>query len=254
MENQIPSIRAILVEDEDSGRQMLQNLLDDFCPEVIVVDTASNIKSARISILKNKPDVVFMDIKMPHGSAFDLIDTFNTIDFEIIFTTAYGHYAVDAFRVAAVDYLLKPIEPDLLIEAVSKLKKHPHSSTIKTRLSSLSKELGFSSEDLPIGFPIMEGIEYISPAEILRCDGEGNYTNLILTSGKKIMLSKNIGTIEKMLENRGFCRIHNSHIINLRCIQRYVKEGNGYVVLSDGSTVDISRRRKNEFLELMRSI
>ncbi len=246
------SYSAVIVEDESSGRRMLLQLLEEFCPEIKVVASSGDIDESKHLLLKHKPELVFLDIRMPSGNTFELIDSLKSIDFDIIFTTAYDEYALKAFRIAAIDYLMKPIEPDELIKAVNRFKlKNRNKNTaerIRTLLHEVAKEPSASDT---IGFPVIDGIVFYHPEEIMCCDGDGSYTRLRLDGGKEVMLSKNIGQVELLLDGKGFFRVHNSHIINMRFVQKYVKNGSGYIILKDGTHVDISRRKKDAFMNAM---
>ena len=252
MENVQNGINAIIVEDEDLGREMLRDLLSENCPEVKVLAEAADITTARKVIQQYQPDLVFLDIKMPHGSAFDLLDKVPEVNFDMIFVTAHNEFAIKALRMSALDYLLKPIDPDELVNAIGRYHQRSHGRNIKDKLALFMDQLELNGPR-SVGFPTLDGIVYLDTSEILRCDGDGSYTEVILANGEKQVVSKRIGHVEKLLAAYGFYRVHNSHLVNLSHIRKYVRNGSGCVVLSDGSHVDISRRRREGFLAAMES-
>jgi len=244
-------MRAIIIDDESDSRKTLRNFLQLFCPDVEVIGEAENVASG-VKLLKEKqPDVLFLDIQMPDGTGFNLLEQIQPISFDVIFSTAYDQFALKAFEYSAVDYLLKPIDPDKLIQAVNKIK--PNSTQeinqkIDTLLDNYQKK-----EAKKIGLPYSEGIEFIEIKNILRCEAADNYTNFILTDGRLLIVSKNISSFEKMLPAQTFHRIHKSHLINLVHLKKYVRSDGGYVIMMDGSELPIARRRKDEFLEQLKN-
>lgn len=238
--------KAIIIEDEEMGRDYLAGLVRDYCPQVEIVAFAENITEGKAAIIAHKPDLVFLDIQMPHGSGFDLLESLEEINFHLIFTTAYDNYAVKAFEFAAVDYLLKPISPDRLIKAIERTTQRNKMSTQSVRAFLDSY---YQSPSARVSFPTEHGLDFIDVDTITRCEGESSYTRIFFIEGKPLLVSKNLKEVEQMLNGRGFFRIHHSHLINLSQVSRYIKNDGGYVIMKDGTEVQISRRKKTAFLK-----
>lgn len=239
-------IRTILVDDEKSSLVILQKLLNKHVPEIEIVSTAQNVEQAVEEINKHKPDLVFLDISMPDGDGFEVLESVDYHDFGVIFVTAYDQYAIKAFEYAALHYILKPVEPQMLIEAVERYKETSNEELVK-KISALSTNLKDRPSKLIL--PTSSGLHIIDLNEIIRCESSNNYTTFFLTSGKKIVVSKSIQTYENLLKDSHFCRIHNKHIVNLKFIKKYVRGRGGYVILSNGEQIEVSEGRKKKFLE-----
>jgi len=240
-------IRAVLVDDEKSSLIILQKLLEKHLPEVKVEATAQSVAEAVEVIDKVKPDLVFLDISMPDGEGFEVLEKVNYRDFGVIFVTAYDQYAIKAFEFAAIHYILKPIKVEELIEAVRRYqeqKKQPLDEKIQVLIQSLTKE-----KPTKLVLPTSSGVYVIDLDDIVRCESSNNYTTFFLTNGKKIVVSKSIQIYERLLKDSHFCRIHNKHIVNLKYIKKYVRGRGGYVILSNGEQVDVSEGRKKQFLQ-----
>lgn len=243
---------AIIVDDETGPRESLNQLLENHCKQIRVVAKVDSVETAYQSIRELHPDLVFLDIEMQSGNAFDLLEKFDGIDFSIIFTTAFNHYAINAIRFSAIDYLLKPVDAEDLKAAVSRfeLKKHDESALnhkFKTLLNNIHPE----SRSKKIAIPDGDSLVFIDIRDLIRCHSDGSYTSFFLTNGKKIMASKPIGEYEELLQEERFFRIHRSYLINLDHIKKYVKGDGGYVVMSDGAEVEVSRRKKNDFITIL---
>ncbi len=244
-------IKAVIVDDELGARESLSKMIEKNCKQLEIVAKADSAIAAYDAITSKKPDLVFLDIEMPNGNAFDLLEKFKEIDFNIIFTTAYDHYAIKAIKFSAVDYILKPIDPEELVEAVKRFEKKQQENPnvldkqFKTLLSNVRPENKLKK----VGIPDGDGLVFINLSDIVRCESDGNYTFFILTSGKKIIASRTLGEYEQMFTEDHFFRVHRSHLINLQHVKKYIKGEGGYVIMSDDSQVEVSRRNKNEFLE-----
>jgi two-component system LytT family response regulator len=215
-----------------------------------VVAKADNMMNAFIEITNHKPDLVFLDIEMPNGNAFDLLERFKEINFNIIFVTAYDHYAIKAIKFSAIDYILKPVDPEELVNAVSRFEsQHENKQSLDKKFKTLLSNVKPENKLKKVGIPDGDGLIFINLADIIRCDSDGNYTYFILTSGKKIIVSRTLGEYEQMFMDDNFFRVHRSHLINLEHVKKYIKGEGGYVIMSDNSQVEVSRRNKNEFLE-----
>jgi two-component system, LytTR family, response regulator len=243
-------IKAIIVDDELGARESLSKMLEKNCKQVEVVAKVDSMLAAFEAITNKEPDLVFLDIEMPNGNAFDLLEKFKTINFNIIFTTAYDHYAIKAIKFSAVDYILKPIDPEELIMAVKRFEvKKNEAATLDKQFKTLLSNVKPDNKLKKVGIPDGDGLLFINLSDIIRCDSDGNYTFFILASGKKIIASRTLGEYEQMFCDDNFFRIHRSHLINLEHVKKYIKGEGGYVVMSDGSQVEVSRRNKTDFLE-----
>jgi two-component system LytT family response regulator len=244
---------ALIIDDELSGREVLKRLVELNCPDVTVVNTLNSIETGLQAISNDKPDLVFLDIQMPNVSGFDLLNQLDKIDFEIIFVTAHDAYAIKAFKYSAVDYLLKPIKVTELIDAVSKardrMEKNHSGDNIKFMLDKVSpaKKVFLNNKIL---LPTLGGYNIIDITEIAYCQSESNYTRFHFVDGKNIVVSKTLKEFESILLENHFFRIHRSYIINLNCIAKYNKGKGGEVVMKDGAVLEVSREKKDEFLNL----
>lgn len=243
--------RAVIVDDESKARNTLRYLLEKHCPEIQVVAEAENVSMGVKTIEKEKPDVVFLDVQMPDGTGFDLLERMDTIDFKIIFASAYDKFAIQAFKFSALDYLQKPVEPEELKKACSRVKEGDKYSEISQKLEVLlSNRASFEK----IALPTFDGIEFVKIKEILRCESDNNYTNIVLVGGQEILVSRTLKEYDEMLTPFGFYRIHKSHLINVNYLKKYVKGEGGYVIMEDDSEIEVSRRRKEGFLSTLRNI
>ena len=238
-------IRTVLVDDEKSSLVILQKLIEKNVPELEIIGTAQNVEQAIQTINNLKPHLVFLDISMPDGDGFEVLEKTDYSDFGVIFVTAYDQYAIKAFEYAALHYILKPITPDQLKEAVERYKESSNEELLK-KISTLNTNLKDKPSKLIL--PTSSGLHIIDLNEIIRCESSNNYTTFYLTTGKKIVVSKSIQTYENLLKDSHFCRIHNKHIVNLKFIKKYVRGRGGYVVLSNGEQIDVSEGRKKQFL------
>ena len=244
-------LKAILIDDELSSLQNLRQKLDEFCPDLQVVATAQKPEEAMLLIKHHKPDVIFLDIEMPKMSGFRMLDELGECDFEIIFTTAYNHYAIDAIRISAFDYLMKPIAIKELQVAVDRLNSLRNSQT-REKIDILKTSMNEKkSQDDKIAIPTSEGLEFIPIKNILHIESSSNYSKIFFRENKPIIVTKLLKDFEDLLGPYRFYRIHNSHLINLNYIKKYVKAEGGQVIMQDGTTIDVARRKKEEFLKMI---
>jgi two-component system LytT family response regulator len=241
-------IRAIIIDDEKAGAEVLQFLINENCPGIQILSMEHSVESAITSINKFKPDLIFLDIEMPTGTGFDVIQSTREINYETIFITAYEHYAVKAFKTNAIDYLLKPIDVDELINAVKSAEKRINSLNKNNNTAIESLILSAIQKNKKISIPSQEGILWIDLDDIIRFEAESNYTHIYIKNKKKIMVAKTLKSFEDQLPNTIFCRIHSAHLINLNEIDRYIKGDGGIAVLKDGSNIPVSRANKTELL------
>lgn len=241
-------INAIIVDDELYSCESLATLLERYCPHVAVIDICNSGEEALQSIQRQQPDLLFLDIEMPHMNGFEMLKHLGAVKFQLIFTTSYDQYAIKAIRFSALDYLLKPIDREELIAAVQKAIQKIE-QTLPQQLNILLQKLsGTSTATQKIALPTLEGLQLIPVDSIIRCASDSNYTHIFLRQKQKITVSKTLKEIGEMLEDYTFLRVHHSHLVNLNEIEKYVKGEGGYLVMSDGSAVDVSKSRKEILL------
>ncbi len=243
-------LKAIIIDDEARSRKALQIALKDYCPTVEVIAIAETPENGIEAINSCKPDIVFLDVQMPGMSGFDLLSHFAEIDFDIVFITAHDHYAIKAIRFSALDYLLKPIQIDELMAAVKKAEEKKNYKHINWQYKSLYENVRSNHNTSgSIAVPTGDGLLFIKTQNIIRCEAEGNYVIIYQAGKEKMLITKTLGDIESMLDAKEFFRVHNSYLVNLSHIKKYVKGDGGYVIMSDNASVDVSRRKKDEFLQ-----
>lgn len=242
-------LKAIIVDDEASSRNALLQKIITHCPAVKVIAECENGEQGIATIEKANPDVVFLDVEMPRMNGFVMLQQLQYRNFELIFTTAYDHYAIRAIRFSALDYLVKPIEANELISAVQraaeKRMRAPQDSRIENLLHNIAEAKELNNR---IAIPSMEGLSFLSIADIIYLEAEGNYTVIYTAGDKKYTVSKTLKDFEDLLPAPFFIRIHHSHIINKKEVLRYIKGEGGQVVMKNGVVLGVSRRRKDEFL------
>ncbi|MEP6951710.1 MAG: LytTR family DNA-binding domain-containing protein [Ginsengibacter sp.] len=244
-------INAILIDDELNSLQNLQQKLAGFCPDINIVAISQKPEEGILLIKQHQPDVVFLDIEMPRMSGFRMLEELDEYDFDIIFTTAYNHYSIDAIRISAFDYLVKPIGIEDLQQAVERLHK-TRSKQTKEKVDILKRSLSDNrSQEDKIAISTSEGIEFVPIKNILHIESKSNYSKIYLPENKSILVTKILKDFEEMLHPYNFYRVHNSHLINLNYIKKYMRSEGGHVMLQDGTVIDISRRKKEEFLKMI---
>ncbi|MEP7258831.1 MAG: LytTR family DNA-binding domain-containing protein [Flavitalea sp.] len=244
-------LKAILVDDELSSLHNLRQKLAEFCPDVNIIAATQKPEDAIMLIRQKRPDVVFLDIEMPRMNGFRMLDELEDVDFEIIFTTAYNHYAVDAIRISAFDYLMKPIAIKELQRAVERLSNSRQAQT-RDKLDVLRQSLlAAKSQEEKIAVPTHEGLDFIPIKSILHIESSSNYSKIFFMEGKPLLVTRLLKEFEDLLLPYHFFRVHNSHLINLKYIKKYIRGEGGQVIMQNGDVVDVSRRKKDEFLKLM---
>lgn len=234
---------------------MLMKLLQENFPELQVVGIISSIPEGREQLQRIKPDLVFMDVMLPPYTSFDLLNELKTIPFEIIFTTSFEEFAVKAFRLCAVDYLVKPVVKEELVAAVEKFKQRKSARETTTHIQTLLENIqATTSEHTKIALPTLTGYLFVKVNDIVRCESDNTYTTFFMTDKRKIVVSKTLKECEHMLTDYRFYRVHNSHLINLRYMTEYIKGEGGIVKMTDGSQIDVSRRRKDEFMQVLKKV
>jgi two-component system LytT family response regulator len=244
--------KAIIVEDELHSREFLKNIITDYCADLSIAALAASVEEGVAAIKLHKPDIIFLDIEMQTGTGFDLLQQFPRPEFEVIFTTAYDHYAIRAIKFSAVDYLLKPIDIEELQESVAKVIEKRKNSTGQQAIQMLLKNIRSpQTSEQSITLSTSDGLEFIPLQQIIRIEASGPYSHFYLKEKNKIIVSRNLKEYEMLLSDHGFFRVHNSHIINIREVKRMIKTDGGYAVMSDDSNVSISPKKKDEFFEII---
>lgn len=252
MDKTRPPIRAILIDDEENARFLLNDLIQrNYADQVEVVAHANDVDSGYDAILSYKPDIVFLDIKMQKGTGFDLLEKFDGLNFEVVFVTAYDQYAIKAFEFSAFGYLLKPVKSSELGKVITRMEarmlhpKEDKDNRIKVLIDSFGNHSG---DPKRLVISNMEGFKVVEIPDIIRLEASSNYTYFFLTGDRKILVSKTLGEYEGLLNDQGFFRIHQSHIVNLAFVEGFIKQDGGAVKLKDGTTLMVSRNRKAAFL------
>jgi two-component system, LytTR family, response regulator len=245
-------IQAIIIDDEADGREALAMAVKRYCPDIELKGIFESPEKGVEAIRSVKPQLVFLDVQMPGMSGFDVLKQVDPVSFKVIFVSAYDRYAIKAIRFSAIDYLLKPIDVEELVSAVNRVKNLLQEKntdyTIQSVLNNVQHKAGFIER---LAVPSLEGIDFFETNDIIFCKAEGSYTTLYLANKQNKLVSRNLKDFENILADSGFYRAHHSYLINLRHVQRYIKGEGGHVVLTDNHEVDISRRKKDEFLALL---
>ena len=241
-------LKAIAIDDEADALELIKKQIGQHCPDIELAATCASGFEGVKSIHKHKPDVIFLDIDMPGMTGFQMLDMFEDIDFEVIFTTAYDKYAVDAFRISAIGFLLKPIDNEELINAVNRLNTRREEYLFKKHYDKLRYNLNEKNTNKQIAFPTSEGFEFINSQEIVYCKADGNYTRVYLTDSSKRIFSRLLKETEALIESYRFCRIHQSYLVNLDYVKKYKRGDGGTVLLSNAESLPVSRHFKEDFL------
>ena len=245
-------IKAIIVDDEPYSCESLVTLLERYCPVVKVADICYSGEAALSAIQEQQPQIVFLDIEMPRMNGFEMLEKIPEIKFELIFTTSYDQYAIKAIRFSALDYILKPIDREELQRAVQKVAQRLH-HPIPQQLEILLQKIHQPASPVQkIALPTMEGLQMVALNSIISCASDSNYTTFLLKNKQKLIVSRPLKEIEEMLEEYSFLRVHNSYLININEIDKYVKGEGGYLVMTDGSTIDVSRSKKEMLMNKLR--
>ncbi|MEP1034361.1 LytTR family DNA-binding domain-containing protein [Ekhidna sp.] len=249
-------MKAVIIDDEKKARNLLRVLIEENCPQIGEIMEAEDLPSGIKLINQIQPNIVFLDIEMPGFSGIQLLDFFDPkhINFEIIFTTAYSEYAINAFKLNAIDYLLKPLRDDQVANAVAKVEQQIGKSNLNERLEELKATLSASNVK-KIGLPVADGILFVKFDDIIMLKADRMYTHVHTINNGKILVSKPMKFFEDILQElREFYRPHRSYLINLKHIKQYVNQDGGYIIMDNEETVSISREKKDEFFEVMQSV
>ena len=242
-------LKAIIVDDEPYCCEILAAMLESDCPEVEIKSICNSAKDALAAIRQQSPDLIFLDVEMPKMNGFEMLEQLPSINFHLIFTTSYDQYALKATRFSAIDYLLKPIDREELKSAVEKVKDR-FQIPVPQQLEILLQKFKQPSNPVnKIALPTMEGLQMIPIETIVSCESDDNYTNIKLKNGKKLLVTRSLKEIEESLEQHSFIRVHRSYLVNLNEIEKYVKGEGGYLVMSDGRSIDVARNKKEILLK-----
>ncbi|NOU46025.1 MAG: response regulator [Bacteroidales bacterium] len=241
-------IKTIIIDDEEKARFTLKQLLAEYATDIQIVGEAANVADGLQLIAEITPDLVFLDVQMPDGTGFDLLDKVSNISFKVIFVSAFDHFALTAFKFSAIDYLLKPVNADDLVKALTKIELSGDNQPAKIKVL-----LGNRSGIEKIVLPSLDELIFVRIDEIVRCESDNNYTHFYLQNGDRILVSRTLKDYEELLESMGFFRIHKSSIINMRFLKKYKKGEGGTVTMEDGTQLEVSRRRKDDFLRTLQN-
>lgn len=247
--------KAIIIEDEINGLNNLKNLLAKYCDHVEVIAEAGSIEQG-LQVLRDpaiKPDVAFLDINLPDGLVFQLLNQLEEITFDVIFVTAFEKFAIKACQYSSIGYIIKPIDPDDLKDAVSRIKAGK-TNKINQRLELFNQHYNNPNAFEKMSISALDGIYFLNIKDIVRCEAEDNYTHIHLKNGDRITASKTIKSYETLLSGVNFYRVHKSHLINLNFMRKFVKGDGGYLVMDDNKKIEVSRRRRPAFMEQMRRL
>lgn len=248
-------VSAVIIDDDLHGREALNRTLMEYCPEVEILELCETPEKGIEKIKELRPDLVFLDIQMPNLSGFDVLQQLAPFDFEVVFVTSYDQYAIKAIKFSALDYLLKPIDADDLVLAVQKAKEQMNRVGGSFRYQSMLNNINHKSGKIEkLAVPTTDGINFYQTEDIIYCDADGQYTTLYLVGQQKEVVSKNLKDFENLLSGSGFFRVHNSSLINMRHIRKYVRGEGGYVILAENHHVTVSRRKKDAFLNMLNKV
>lgn len=246
------TIRAIIVEDERNNRENLENMLRENCPVVEIVAVCSSALEGLKKIASLQPDLMFLDVEMPGGDGFSLLENVPQLNFEVIFVTAFANYALKAIKFSALDYIVKPIDVMELLKAVGKAVRKICEKTDNSRMVNLLENQHRPSEQKVLALPLSDKIEFVEVSQIVRCQSDGNYTVFFLKNGEKLLISKTLKEYDELLSPFHFLRVHQSHLINLREVKSFVKTDGGYILMKDGASITISRQRREMVLKILK--
>lgn len=242
-------LKTVIVDDEQDAVDFIASIIGEYCASLEVVGIANNIQQAALIINEKKPDLVFLDVEMPNGTGFDLLSQFPDKDFDVVFITAFNHYAIKAIKFSAVDYILKPININEFIESVNRVtaKRGRKSSEGHDNLQVLLENLR-SPQPSRLAIATSDGMEYLNPKDIIRIEADRSYSWFFLSGNRKILVSKHLKEFQELLGDRNFFRSHNSHLINLKFVKKFIRREGGYIEMTDNSIIPISRNKKDMFL------
>lgn len=247
-------IRAVIVDDSLEAQESLKADITRWCPDVTIMDTAGSMKEGLSKLKELKPDVVFLDIQLGDGDGFSLLEQLGETETHVIFTTGLDSQGIRAIKFSALDYLLKPVDPDELVSAIEKLKAQKKKQSFSENVRLLAEHLdGRSSkpETRRLALNSSDKVQIVRIDEIIRCESERNYTTFFLKGGKQIVVTRTLKEYEELLEPLGFVRVHHSHLINLDCLKEFIKSDGGYALMNDSSQVPVSVRKREDLMKAL---
>lgn len=246
-------VRAVIIDDSSNARSALKGDLEHYCPQVRVVSEADGVASGIKLILDYAPELVFLDIKMADGTGFDLLEKLkkeNLKNMQVVFTTAYDQYAIQAFKYSAIDYLLKPVEPEELVLAVEKVEQKK-SAGLPPNFDLLLENMKRKELAGRIALNSLEKVHIVPVSDIIRCESQRNYTLFYLSNKRQVLTTRTMKDYEEMLEPQGFIRVHHSHLINIQHLKEIIKTDGGYAIMDDEAQVPVSVRKKEQLLKVL---
>jgi two-component system, LytTR family, response regulator len=244
-------IRTVVIEDEEHSRKMLMEMLHENCRAINVVGSADSVKTGLTTIAEQKPELVFLDIELQSETSFEILQMLPEINFELVFTTAFDHYALRAIKFCAIDYLLKPIDLNELRLAVAKVEKRMNRENLNRNLEVLLNNIKSNSQsNHRIALSTLEGLLFVNVRDIIYCESNGPYTQFVFKQGDKMVTSKHLKEYEDLLGGYNFFRIHKSYLVNLQEIKKYIRGDGGQLIMSNGASLNVSKQRKEGFLNI----
>lgn len=247
-----PVLKTIIIDDEPKARKAIANIIEKYFPDIIIAETADNVKSGIAALKSHKPEIVFLDIQLGNSTGFDLLKEFGAINFKVIFITAYEKYAIKAFRFSAIDYILKPINPDDLIEAIKKTEAILNTENMNIKLNILLANR--EKETKKIVLRTSDSLKVANIQDIVRCEADGNYTRIYFNHGNKILVSRSLREFDEMLTEYGFFRVHNAHLINMAYLERCEKTKGGNVYMKDRAEIPVAFARKQSLIKALEQL
>lgn len=244
-------VKCILIDDEQNALEMMEWLIKQYCPEVEILAMCNSAEQGISAIEAFKPDVVFLDIEMPKMNGFDMLGKFDKLHFDVVFCTAYDQFAIKAFKYSALNYLLKPVDPEdlkITVQRINDKKAIPTKEQFELLLQNIQQRT--RTTPARIALTTSDGLIFVTTADIIYCEAESNYTHVVLSGGKKILVSKVLREIDEALSGPDFYRVHSSFLININRIKKFVRGDGGFIVMDNDAVVSISRSKKQEFMEL----
>ena len=247
-------LSVVIVEDEMHSRETLKNLLEEFCQPIDITGLAGNVEEAVEKVRLKKPDLIFLDVELQTGTGFEVLNRLQDMNFNVIFTTAFEHYAVKAIKFSSIDYLLKPIDIEELQQAVEKARLKQGQAESRQQMELLLTNLSSGPAKRKICLATADSVEFISVSDIIYCEANGSYTNFHFTTRKQLLVSKHLKEYEGLLLEHNFMRVHNSFLINLAEVKKFVKSDGGYILMSNDIPIAISQKKRDEFMDRMASL
>ncbi|HMI06458.1 MAG TPA: LytTR family DNA-binding domain-containing protein [Flavobacterium sp.] len=252
-------ITALLIDDDKHLRKGMKSLLERYASEIVIIGEAESVKTGIVALEKNKPQVVFLDIHLSDGTGFDILEeiskTNGKINTHIVFITAHEQYALKAFKFSALDFLLKPVDPEELQKTITKIKEALEKNNSFEHIDLLLENIRKKVDNFKrIALSTSDGIHLFEISDIIRCESQDNYTKFYIKNHKPLLISKTLKEYEELLTEHGFERIHQSHLINLSYLKSYIKNDGGYVIMADNTNIPISQRKKERLQDLIKSL